>query len=190
MYIKVSSSNLSSYVVIDGIDPKNPNSLFLMRAIQDAWRLNVSRFFKRHESFYAPQAKFGLRQQKYDDIKTVFYCEIRGSKIIGIIDTTNAPYIKTLIHGARPDKGAYVPSLGARVNTGVWRGIPSIYWLTWESFFRSQVYLLVQQFGFTVSKRSRKKKSKRPGIGMVRAACIDQIRDAIDDSRGSYNGYI
>ena len=191
IYVKVSPYNLNSYLIITGIDPKSPNSLFLLRAIQEVWRINVSRFFSRHEHFFRPQAKFGLKPQKYDDLKNIFYCEIRGNAIVGVIDTSNAPYVHYLIHGAPPSKGAYVPSMGARVKTGHWRGIPTIYWNTWQSFFRKEVYLLIQQFGFDTQRRRRRHKRVRPSdIAKVRAVKIAAIRDELRRMRGSYNGYI
>lgn len=191
VYVKVSPYTLSSYLVITGIDPKSSNTLFLMRAIQDAWSLNVSRFFKRHEQLYKPQNKYGFKQQKYDDIKTVFFCEIRGNTIVGIIDTSNAPYIHYLIRGVPPSRGAYVPALGARIDSGEWRGLPTIYWTTWQSFFRKEVYVLLQQFGIDTQRRRRRHRRVRSvDMKKVRAANLDRIRSMVKASRSNYNGYI
>lgn len=191
VYVKLSPYTLSSYLIIDGIDPKSPNAHFLMKAIQEVWRINVSRFFARHEQFYRPQAKFGLKPHKYDDIKSVFYCELRGNKLVGVIDTSNAPYIHYLIRGVPPSSKAYIPALGARVKYGEWRGIPSIYWTTWQSFFRKEVFLLVNQFGLDTQRRRRRHRRRRPSdIARVRAEEIAKIRNEIRQMRGRYNGYI
>lgn len=191
VYVKIAPYNLSAYLTITGIDAKSPNSLFLLRAIQDVWELNVSRFFKRHEYLYRSQPRLGSKSHKYEDIKTVFFCEMRGNNIVGVIDTSNAPYIHYLIYGAPPSRGAYVPSLGARTDTGMWRGIPTIYWSTWQSFFRKEVYVLIQQFGFDTQRRRRRHRRVRTSdIKKVRAARIAAIRNTIRGMRGGYNGYI
>lgn len=191
VYVKVSPYTLTSFLVISGIDPKSPNTSFLMRAIQEVWRLNVSRFFKRHEQFFRPQTKFGLKPHKYDDIKTVFYCEVRGNSIVGVIDTSNAPYVHYLIYGVRPSSGAYIPALGARVKGGQYRGVSTVYWATWQSFFRREVYILINQHGFDTQRRRRRHRRVRPvDIAKVRAANIAAIRNEIKRMRGNYNGYI
>lgn len=191
VYVKVSPYNLNAYLVITGIDAKSSNTLFLLRAIQDTWKTNVSRFFQRHEKFYRPQAKGGLKPHKYDDIKNIFHCEVRGNSIVGVIDSLDAPYVHYLIFGAPPSKGAFVPAIGGRVKGGSWRGIPTIYWSTWQSFFRKEVYVLIQQFGFDTQRRRRRHKRVRPSdIRKVRAARIAAIRNEIRSMRGGYNGYI
>lgn len=192
IYVKVSPYNLNSYITITGIDPKSPNTSFLMRAIQEVWNLNVSRFFKRHDQFFRPQVKSGItKSHKYDDIKTIFFCEVRGNSIVGVIDTSNAPYVHYLIQGVSTSKGAYVPALGARIKSGQYRGIPSIYWSTWQSFFRREVYILIQQFGFDTQRRRRRHKRVRSAdIAKVRLARVSAIRNEIKRMRGGYNGYI
>lgn len=142
--VRISTANLRTFVTISGIDSKSPEKTLLMRAIQDVWRLNVKRFFSQSELHYPRRKNAGKHTGA--GIETLFHCSILKGDIIGTIDTSDAAYIRYLIHGLPPSKGAYVPSLGGRVETGRYRGLPTIYWTTWQSFFKNEVLALVEQF--------------------------------------------
>ena len=179
-YLRISTNNPRSFLVISGINTNTHETLLLMRAIQTVWESNVERFFSRHELYYGKKAK----TKPHTHLKDAFYCEIGKGSIIGRIDVDEAPYIKVLMFGAPPGSKAFIPSMGVRVKNGVWGGIPSMYWKTWQTFFQREVYALISMYGFDLEgKRKISRKVKRADISAVRAAEVERIRLTIRGMR-------
>jgi hypothetical protein len=181
--VRVSKNNLAAYVQISGIDPKAPETLFLMREIQLIWELNVERFFQRHNISY-PSMNKGFR--KSTSIRTLFSCSLVKGIIIGSIDTSNAEYVRYLIHGVPAGEGAFIPVLGKRIKSGMFGGISSIYWATWESFFKNEINLLIQKYSIDIDLDARRprRKRKHPDINAARAAAVKKVRNQVSSLAG------
>ena len=176
VYLKISSTNPNTFLIIKGIDAKSTDAYFLMRAIQEVWRNNVSKFFQRHERDYAHR----IKQKAHTDIKEVFHCEVYKGTIVGRIDVIAAPHIRVLMHGANPDRKAFVPALGGRVDRGIWGGIPTTYWKMWETFFQREVYALIGRYGFdTQRKRRRHRRRRKTDLNAIRMQEITRIRGIV-----------
>ena len=174
--VHVSTANLRTYVRITGIDKKD--TLFVMRGIQTIWELNVSRFFQKHQvSFPIPSYK----SKKYTPIRDAFSCSVVNGVIIGTIDTTDSPHIRYLIYGVPPGEGAFVPNVGIRKKTGHFWGVPTIYWKTWESYFKKELLLLVGEYESTHGSRHQK---KPVDMNAVRAAAIKKVRKQVSSMKG------
>ena len=183
-YLRISTNNPRSFLIISGINTNTYEALRLMRAIQEVWETNVERFFLRHEMYYSKKPK----TKPHTHLKNAFHCETRKGSIVGRIDTDDAPYIRVLMFGASPSSKAFIPSMGVRVKGGVWGGIPSLYWKTWQNFFQREVYTLLSIYGFELEgKRSVTRKTKRINISAVRNAEVNRLRTTI---RGMRIGYI
>lgn len=176
--VRVSTANLRTYVRITGVRPAD--TLFVMREIQAVWEMNVSRFFNRHNTSYPFKSRMQTTKRRTTPIKEAFSCELVNGEIIGSIDTTDAEYIRYLIHGVPSGKGAYIPVLGVRSKKGFFFGVPSMYWKVWEAFFKTEVTLIVAQFAMTGSARGR----KRVDIDKVRAVAVESIRSQIRAMKG------
>lgn len=171
--VHVSSANLRAYVRITGIDKKN--TLFAMREIRAIWETNVSRFFMKHEVSYPLHSQRG---RKYVPIRDAFSCTVINGEIIGSIDTTASPHIKYLIYGVPPGEGAFIPVIGARKKTGHFWGVPTIYWKTWESFFKRELLILVTQYDVPVRRK------RQIDIDAIRAAAVGKVRKQVRSMRG------
>lgn len=171
--VYVSTSNLRSYVRIVGVDKMDATRV--MKEVQALWELNISRFFSKRKVSYPLSIN---RSRKYKPISQAFYCSIVGGVIIGSIDTMNSPHIKHLIYGVPSGEGAFIPVLGVRSKKGYFRGVPTIYWKVWESYFKRELKLLVSGLR-TPHKRQPRSRTK---MNAVRVAAVGQVRWQI--SRG------
>ena len=172
--VHISTANLRSYVRITGIDKQD--TLFVMRGLQTIWEVNVSRFFMKHEVSYplAPR-----RGRKSTPLKDAFYCSIVNGEIIGTIDVAAAPHVKYLIFGVPPGEGKFVPSMGVRTKTGHFWGVPTIYWKTWESYFKKEVWALVGEYTSMREPRAR----KHADIDAIRAAAVAKVRRQVSSMK-------
>ena len=179
-YLRISTNNPRSFLIISGINTNTHEALLLMRAIQEVWELNIERFFSRHDLYYGKKPK----SKPHTHLKNAFYCDVHKGSIVGRIDVDEAPYVKVLMFGAPPGNKAFVPSMGVRVKNGVWGGIPSMYWKTWQNFFQREVYALLSVYGFELEgKRSITRKVKKVDISAVRKAEIEKLRTTIRGMR-------
>lgn len=53
--------------------------------------------------------------------------------------TNNVDYVDILMRGASRKRGAYIPSFDLRIKRGIWGGIPSVYWLAWQTRFQKEI---------------------------------------------------
>lgn len=172
--VHISTANLRAYVRITGINKED--TLFVMRGIQTIWEVNIERFFSKHKVSYPIPDK---KNRKYAPIKEAFYCSVLNGEIIGTIDAGVSPHIKHLIFGVPPGKGKFVPSMGVRTKEGHFWGVPTIYWKTWESYFKKEVWALVGEY--TDTHRGGR---KHADIGAIRAAAVAKVRRQVSSMKG------
>lgn len=114
------------------------------RSIQLYWFENVERFFNRSDLY--PQGRF-TKPQKHNTLQGAL--DVSYNPNIGSITCSILPqvhkHVNILMKGAASSPGAFVPFLGIRSKYGIWKGITSLYWATWESNLHAHVELLVME---------------------------------------------